>query len=211
MRVVARGESRVCSFCRGEVVEAEASRCAGASCSGLYDPECWEECASRRGTCAILGCGSPSAWSPASSSRRLPRQAAKAAKKRAVGEPSLLGHVGASVVGAVGLLLSFFAAVGAAANLPHDWVALVGPIFFACIALSAALAWLTHRVGDALTNAVCQARDAVLRAGGAVVEQTQEAIERTEALSTLIHQAYGRFEEADRRQRRPRRPGSRAA
>jgi len=48
----------LCPFCRDEVTRKSAVLCARRSCGALYHRECWDECATQYGGCAIYGCSS---------------------------------------------------------------------------------------------------------------------------------------------------------
>lgn len=61
MRILARRSSHLCAYCRGDLADAEATRCDGAHCTASYHAECWRECAEHHHSCAILGCGATSA------------------------------------------------------------------------------------------------------------------------------------------------------
>jgi hypothetical protein len=51
-------EAMRCPFCRDDVPQAGAVGCARRGCGALYHAECWSECASSYGGCAVFGCGS---------------------------------------------------------------------------------------------------------------------------------------------------------
>ena len=48
----------LCPFCRDEVTRKGAVICARRGCGALYHRECWDECATQYGGCAIYGCES---------------------------------------------------------------------------------------------------------------------------------------------------------
>ncbi|MEZ0228715.1 MAG: hypothetical protein ACAI25_08830 [Planctomycetota bacterium] len=56
MRVLRRSEVHFCSYCRDELDEACPSSCGKRSCTALYHRECWIECFTHFGGCAIPGC-----------------------------------------------------------------------------------------------------------------------------------------------------------
>src|SRR5262249_10267165 len=51
-------QALVCPFCRDEVGRDGAVVCARERCGALYHAECWGECATHYGGCAIYGCSS---------------------------------------------------------------------------------------------------------------------------------------------------------
>lgn len=66
VRVRPRERSRieralVCPFCRDSVSSRSAVSCARRGCGALYHRDCWEECRSRYGGCAVFGCESRAA------------------------------------------------------------------------------------------------------------------------------------------------------
>jgi hypothetical protein len=54
-------EAMRCPFCRDAVTREGAAACAKSSCGALYHQECWEECRTGYGGCAVFGCGSTEA------------------------------------------------------------------------------------------------------------------------------------------------------
>ncbi len=62
--------------------EKRATRCAGADCTALYHAECWEVCVYHRGSCAILGCGSSTAWGAVSVSSSSPVSSSEGSSAR---------------------------------------------------------------------------------------------------------------------------------
>jgi hypothetical protein len=45
-----------CPYCRDEVAQDDALACADRTCGALYHSECWDECRSGYGGCAVYGC-----------------------------------------------------------------------------------------------------------------------------------------------------------
>ncbi len=51
-------QALVCPYCRDEVKRRGTVACARRKCGALYHRECWEECATQYGGCAVYGCES---------------------------------------------------------------------------------------------------------------------------------------------------------
>jgi hypothetical protein len=51
-------EALVCPYCRDSVDRGGTVICARKKCGALYHRECWEECRSQYGGCAVYGCSS---------------------------------------------------------------------------------------------------------------------------------------------------------
>jgi hypothetical protein len=51
-------EALVCPYCRDTVKKRGTLACARRGCGALYHRECWEECSSHYGGCAVFGCES---------------------------------------------------------------------------------------------------------------------------------------------------------
>ncbi|HZU96641.1 MAG TPA: hypothetical protein VFF73_08125 [Planctomycetota bacterium] len=51
-------QALVCPYCRDEVGRDDALVCARTKCGALYHRECWDECATLYGGCAVYGCSS---------------------------------------------------------------------------------------------------------------------------------------------------------
>lgn len=55
-------QALVCPYCRDDVTRsAESVLCARDACGALYHSECWDECRSFHGSCAVFGCDSTEA------------------------------------------------------------------------------------------------------------------------------------------------------
>lgn len=54
-------EAMRCPFCRDDVAQTGAVGCARRGCGALYHAECWRECSTSYGGCAVFGCGSKDA------------------------------------------------------------------------------------------------------------------------------------------------------
>ncbi len=51
-------QALVCPYCRDEVKRRGTVACGRRKCGALYHRECWEECATQYGGCAVYGCES---------------------------------------------------------------------------------------------------------------------------------------------------------
>ncbi|MBI3723543.1 PD40 domain-containing protein [bacterium] len=51
-----RSEKQVCPYCHDGVSTEDAVLCTREGCGALYHSECWQDCVSQHGHCAVYGC-----------------------------------------------------------------------------------------------------------------------------------------------------------